>query len=211
VAKKQREQLKQGVKAGADAQAPREQEPGAHSSHGAKSSVDPVDFASLTSDDLRDLVERGQAGDEAANEILSDFFAQGGNESWDMMGDVGLLAERALLASVLGSQPADCLAISERSRALRAELLSAEASALEKLAVDRVVLAYSFAGMVDMLITSGGLDALASERCVKAQVAGEKRLQEAMRTLEIARQQSRSKAAVPLKVVAAPPDRRAVG
>ena len=160
--------------------------------------------------DLKDLIDRGNAGDQAANEILKAFLAQGGNEASRAMGNVALLAEKALLSTVLSSHPAVSMAVGERLRTLAPSCAGGRVS-LKKLAIDRVILAYSFACVMDMLVAYASQNGPASERCLKTQLLGEKRVQEAMKSLEIAREISRPRAAVPWKVVAAPAERRSAG
>ena len=73
-------------------------------------------------------------------------------------------------------------------------------SPLERMMIERVVLAWSFAHAVDVIATLAG-EAMLSPAVTKAQETAEKRCQAALKSLQLAREISRGTAGKPLRLI----------
>lgn len=161
------------------------------------------------------MIAAAESGDEHAVTAFQHFLASSGTAAWREIGDLAGVAEKTLLATVFGSKKGPAFSARRRFQELRQQLSDDHATPLEKLAIDRVLLASLFAAAIDILIAAEGLNGLTSPKRAQAQVFAEKRVQAALKSLEIARAISRAAVAGPLRLFgtrsrsAEPPARRA--
>jgi hypothetical protein len=99
-------------------------------------------------DELRDLLQRAQAGDVSALAPLRDHVERAG--LWEQMGDLSWHVEEALLNAAAGTDLLAKEAMRYRLAQLRAELAKDTATPLERLLVDRLVLCWAVANVADV-------------------------------------------------------------
>ena len=159
---------------------------------------------------LDELMARAEKGNEKAIAEFQAFLDEDGNPAWRAMGDLANLAEKSLAKQLFAESRSAALSVSWKFNDLRRQLAEDNATPLEKLAADRVILASMFATAVDIVIANGGSAAMTSERAANAPLQAEKRVSEALRSLKLAREISRAAvaSAVPAagaKAAASPP------
>jgi hypothetical protein len=98
-------------------------------------------------DELRELLERAQAGDASALTALREHVERAG--LWEQMGDLSWHAEEALL-NAAGTDPLAKEAMRSHLAQLRDELASHAVTPLERLLVNRVVLCWAAAHVADV-------------------------------------------------------------
>ncbi|MBA3481084.1 MAG: hypothetical protein H0T51_04625 [Pirellulales bacterium] len=182
----------------------------------------PVDWSEaelgqLSLASLEKLIASAEAGDATAVAAFRQFLDKGGSAAWREVGDLADVAEKMLVAKVFTGAKAPALAARRRFQDLRTELAEDHATPLEKLAIDRVILASMFACAVDFLVAAEGPGGLTSEKRIQAQALAEKRVHAAMKSLQTAREISRAAVAGPLRLFGSrtrstePPLRAATG
>jgi hypothetical protein len=154
----------------------------------------------LTISKLEMLITSAEAGDPAALAAFEQFLANDGSAAWREIGDLADVAEKALISKLFGGQKGPALSARRRFQQLRQQLTADHATPLEKLAIDRVILASTFACAVDCLVAAEGAAGLTSEKRIKAQQQAEKRVQTALRSLQTAREISRAASNRPLRL-----------
>ena len=87
------------------------------------------------------LVAAASGGDEAALAQVSRLF-DAAPEAWDLVGDLGRHAERALVAAAAGGDPLLRAGLGRRLDAMRRELAGPAPSPLERLLAERVAAAW---------------------------------------------------------------------
>jgi hypothetical protein len=99
-------------------------------------------------DELRDLLQRAQAGDASALAPLRDCVERAG--LWEQLGDLSWHAEEALLNAAAGTD----LLVKEAMRChlaqLRDELTGEAPTPLERMLIDRLVLCWAMAHVADV-------------------------------------------------------------
>jgi hypothetical protein len=147
-----------------------------------------IDPQKLTLDELEKLFAAAHGGDADAAETFGKFMDDGGSALWRQAGDIAGVAEKALLTAVYRKSPTLCISGRRRIRELRAELASEHATPLEKLAIERVVLASTFAHAIDAFVAMQGPEGLLSAKLVQAQQHAERRVTAALKSLKTARE-----------------------
>lgn len=165
----------------------------------------PAALEELTVENLEKLIARAEAGNARAIAALVEFQRMGGSPSWRALGDLADVAEKMLAMMIYPGRKGPPLAVRRRFQDLREELAADHATPLEKLALDRVILASMFANAVDYLVAAEGPDGLSSEKRIRAQAAAEKRFQAAMKSLKTAREICRTAVAGPIGVFGSRP------
>jgi len=150
--------------------------------------------------ELEKLVARAEAGDRGAIAAFQQFLDNDGSAAWREAGDLAAAAEKTLATKVYAGKKALALSVRRRFQELRKQLSEDNATPLEKLAIDRVILAFMFACAVDFVVASEGEEGLASEKRLKAQAHADKRVQAALKSLQTAREISRGAVAGPLRL-----------
>jgi hypothetical protein len=166
------------------------------------SKVDPL---KLSIDGLEKLFASVKAGDERAKAAFTQFMDCGGSLVWRQAGDLAKLAERSLLKTVFNASPTLCVSGSRKFQALRDELAVDNATPLEKLAIERVVLTTNFASAIDVFVALQGPEGLLSAKLAQTQQIAERRVNDALKALKTAREISRSAMAGPLRLFGSRP------
>ena len=151
-----------------------------------------IDIRSLSVRDAKKLFAEADAGGEAASKAFKEFMANGGSVAWREAGDLTGLAERALSIAIYRDQKALHEASHRNFEELRAALAGDDAAPIEKLAIDRVVMASKFAYAIDMFIGVCGREAITSAKLVQAQLIAERRVNVALKSLKTAREYCRA-------------------
>lgn len=159
-----------------------------------------VDLDQLSLASLEKLIAGAEAGDAQAIAAFQQFLEDGGSAAWREVGDLADVAEKMLVAKVFAGTKGPALAARRRFKELRTELAEDHATPLEKLAIDRVILASMFACAVDLLVAAEGSDGLTSAKRLQAQATAEKRVQAALKSLQTAREIGRAAIAGPLRL-----------
>jgi hypothetical protein len=176
-----------------------------------------VDLSQSTLNDLEALIASALTGDANAVKAFQAFLANGGSPAWREVGDLAVVAEKMLLTTMFSGKAAPALAARRRSQELRQALADDHATPLEKLAIDRVILASMFAAVIDSLVAADGMTGVISAKHIQAQHLAERRVQAALKSLQTAREISRAAVAGPLRLfgsrsrAAEPPARAATG
>ena len=159
-----------------------------------------TDLTKLSLPELETLITCAQGGDPAAVKAFNEFFDGDGNAAWREVGDLADAAVKALGTRAYAGRKAPAMSARRRFQELRKQLAEDNATPVEKLAIDRVILATMFGAAVDLLVAQGGTETFTSEKCLKAQALAEKRVQSALKSLELARAISRAAVAGPLRL-----------
>ncbi|MBA3480787.1 MAG: hypothetical protein H0T51_03135 [Pirellulales bacterium] len=159
-----------------------------------------TDLTQLSLGGIEALISDAHRGDPAAVKAFNQFFDGDGNAAWREVGDLADAAVKALGTRAYAGKKAPALSARRHFQALRKQLAEDNATPLEKLAFDRVILASMFGCAVDVLVAQGGTETLTSEKCLKAQALADKRFQIALKSLELARAISRAAVAGPLRL-----------
>jgi hypothetical protein len=159
-----------------------------------------VELEELTIGELEKLIASAEGGDPAALAAFQQFLANDGSAAWREVGDLADVAEKTLSTKLFNGLKGPALSARRRFQELRQQLADDHATPLEKLTIDRVILASTFACAVDCLVAAEGAAGLTSERRIKAQQQAEKRVQTALRALQTAREISRGAANRPLRI-----------
>ncbi|MBA3485472.1 MAG: hypothetical protein H0T51_27065, partial [Pirellulales bacterium] len=159
-----------------------------------------ADLTKLSLPELETLISCAQRGDPAAVKAFNQFFDGDGNAAWREVGDLADAAMKMLATRAYRGKKAPPLSARRHFQKLRKQLAEDNATPLEKLAIDRVILASMFGAAVDLLVAQGGTETLTSEKCLKAQALAAKRVQVAYKTLQTARAISRAAVAGPLRL-----------
>ena len=102
----------------------------------------PVEAAGrVTPGDLVSLVGAASGGDEAALARVARLF-DAAPGAWDLVGDLGRDAERALVAAAAGDDPLRREGLGRRLEAMRREVAGPRPSPLERLLAERVAAAW---------------------------------------------------------------------
>lgn len=157
-------------------------------------------------DRLEKLIAQAERGDATALAAVTKFFAEGGNVAWREAGNLADVAEKLLATTLFPDSKGRSLCVGRYVRELRDKLVDNDVSPLEKLAIDRVSLAWTFACAVDALVAGSG-SGMASTALVRAQEAAEKRFQGALKSLQLAREICRGAAGRPLRIFGSRPAR----
>lgn len=105
----------------------------------------------LTRQDFVELVRRANGGDQDATSQLRQTL-DASPELWQQLGDLAAHAEASLLTLVAGNDLLARESIARKLNALREELSGPSPPLLERMAIDRVVIAWLMIQFVDTLI-----------------------------------------------------------
>ena len=130
------------------------------------------------------LMAQADQGDAEAAEAVHRIFADD-QGVWRKAGDLAELALATILAT-LDQTPAVVQSIRHKLQRRRDELVDENTTELQQMQLDRLVLAWASATVIDLHVTSAG--GVASPAMLKAQESAERRCQTALRSLEIAGQ-----------------------
>ena len=118
-------------------------------------------------DRLEILIAKAVKGDAAAIAEVEEFFADGENRAWREAGNLADVAEKVLATVLFQGSRGRPRSVARYGRELREQLIDKDVSPLEKLAIERVVLAWNFACAVDVLVASSR-EGVASAAFVRA-------------------------------------------
>ncbi len=150
------------------------------------------------------LTARANTGDQEAVDELRKWVSNGGQKVWDVLGDLSTTVAQFLIGNACLHRPAAAKSAMQTFERQRRELAEVYSSPLERMMVDRVVLAKQFADSIDMTLAAEGTDAIARETLVRAQVAAEKRIQASLKSLQSASELHRASQVVPIGAVRQP-------
>jgi hypothetical protein len=107
----------------------------------------------LTRQDFVELVRRANGGDQDATSLLRQML-DGAPELWQQLGDMAAHAEASLLTLVAGADRLTRESVVRKLQSLRVELGGPAPSTLERMAIDRVVIAWLMVQYTDTLMGS---------------------------------------------------------
>lgn len=164
-----------------------------------------IDLRKLSIDGVEQLFASAQAGDASAAAMFSKFLDEGGSAVWRQAGNLAAVAEKALMNAMFDGSVPLCISGRRKFQEMRAELTSSNASPLEKLANERVLLTAMYAFAIDAFVAMQGPAGITSPELGRAQQLAERRMTAAMKSVKIAREISRAPSAGPLVLFSRPP------
>jgi hypothetical protein len=138
--------------------------------------------------DLDPLIKRANAGDDDALEQLREVFDQW-PEIWQQVGDLARACERKLVTLLAGDSRYVQEAVARKAEALRLELLGDDASPLERLVVEQVVISWMELHFLQIKLAGDGGNTLTFAKysaTVKAEA--QRRFDTAMKSLLLVRE-----------------------
>lgn len=153
----------------------------------------------LTLDDVEKLFKASEKGDRKAGQLFARFFETPDHPAWSKFGDMTLVAEKLIAGSLFPNQPVRVEAIVRDMQQRREALQEDDDSPLERLAKDRVIVAWAHVTCLDALAAASGGATIASPKISQAMATAEKRLNQALSSLQVAREIVRGKVAQPLR------------
>ncbi len=133
---------------------------------------------------------RAQQGDAVANERVEDYFRTRPEQIAEH-GNLALQARNTIISSLLKSEPVVAEHVRRHNEQLAASLKRSGASPLEQLAVDRVVIANLAAAVLDTLLAGNIGKPELHHKTARAHELAEKRIQTAIKTLDLVRDMER--------------------
>ncbi len=130
------------------------------------------------------LMAAAAEGDQAAQRAVDDFFSDPG-AAWQQLGSLADAVKRVLASKLAGGSPVHREALERRIQYQIGQLAGADASPLETLAAERVVLASQIVEAQELLAVSNGT--LSTPAATKAFEAAERRIHSAVKTLQLTR------------------------
>jgi len=149
---------------------------------------------------IESLIALANEGDAEAGQAVRKFFADDNNPMWRQLGDLADVARRALASALFGQKPVQALSVERHMRHKLASLVDKDNSPLERMMIERVVIAWGFAHAVDLIAATAG-EAILSPAVTKAQETAEKRCHAALKSLQLAREISRGAVGKTLRLV----------
>jgi hypothetical protein len=137
-----------------------------------------------TSDEILQLLERAKAGDETVTEQVREMLTICPGFAESLGGDLGQITERLLSTAVAGDDIPFRESIKHKMKALRRDLAGPEATPIEKLLVDRIVICWLQVQMADLAQAKEESQTIALERFqLRRQDSANRRYLAAIRTL----------------------------
>lgn len=148
---------------------------------------------------IEQLITLADQGDAEAAQAVRNYLADD-SAAWRQIGDLGNIARKALATALSGKSQVLSISVDRQMQAQLASLIDKDDSPLERMMIDRVVVAWAFAHAVDFIAATSG-EAMLSPSVTKAQETAEKRCQAALKSLQLAREISRGAAGRPLRLI----------